>query len=71
MVFVTRPGGQGVNTSDVVAVKIEEFFGGVWYVYVELRQHPRVTIRAGDEQSAKAIARSINEGVHRAASGQA
>jgi hypothetical protein len=71
LAFVTLPDGQGVNTDDIVAVKIEEFYGGIWYVYVELRQHPRVTIRAESEQSAKEIARSINEGVHRATVGHA
>jgi len=67
---MTLPDGQGVNTDDIVAVRIEEFFGGSWYVYVELRKHPRVTIRAESEESARAIARSINEGTHRSQSGQ-
>ncbi|MGH3431041.1 MAG: hypothetical protein ACRDQZ_26305 [Mycobacteriales bacterium] len=71
MAFVTLPDGHGVNTNDIGAVKIEEFVPGKWYVHVEIRQHPRVTIPAGAEQSASAIARSINEGIHLASSGQA
>jgi hypothetical protein len=66
MPFVTLPDGQGVRSEDVSAIKVEQFFGSTWYVYVELKNHPRVTITAGDEATARKMAGEITTGLQRA-----
>ena len=57
--LVILPDGQAARAEDVVAVKIEEFVPGIWYVYVELENHPRVTIGASDKDNAKSMASEI------------
>jgi len=66
--LVTLPDGQAVNPDDVAAVKIEQLIAGIsayWYVYVELRNHPRITISAAGKEDAQRIAsqaaNAINE----------
>jgi hypothetical protein len=65
--LVQLPDGQAARAEDVVAVKFEEFVPGVWYVYVELKNHPRVTIRASDKDNAQKIAADIVTSVNSAA----
>ncbi len=62
--LVTLPDGQAVNPEDVTAVKIEEFFGGHWYVYLELRNHPRITISAAGKENAQEIASQVTSAIN-------
>jgi hypothetical protein len=62
--LVTLPDGQAVRAEDISAVKIEEFVPGNWYVYVELKHHPRVTIHASGKDDAQSIAAKITKSVN-------
>jgi hypothetical protein len=62
--LVTLPDGQAVRPEDVSAVKIEEFTPGNWYVYVEMKNHPRVSIKSAGEDDALKIAAEITKRIN-------
>jgi hypothetical protein len=53
MPLVTLPDGQVFNSEDFGTCKIEEFFGGHWYVYVEFKNAQRLTLSASSSEDAQ------------------
>src|SRR6202043_3304970 len=68
MPLVTLPDGQVFDSEDFGACKIEEFFGGHWYVYVELKNAKRLTLSASSEEDAQKNAKQIRNRITRSRS---
>jgi predicted nucleotide-binding protein len=65
MPLVTLPDGQVFDSEDFRACKIEEFYGGHWYVYVELKNSKRLPLSASSEEDAQKKAKQIRNRITR------
>jgi hypothetical protein len=62
---VPLPDGQTFNSEDFITCKIEQFYGGKWYVYVQIKNARQMTLEASSREEAVKIAGEIGNKVTR------